>query len=763
MKLERLRILSKEVATEFSADISNHAIYYFHKNQWNLLDGPCIEEGVFSRLEAAKGESIAYHVAADKTAWFECNDVQCTIALSFNSSPRIVKRKSARARLTQAIQRANNAYRVAHNPLTFLLARDEFRFRLTQHLDAIAAEKEPASTTGAFEKNLAVLALDIDHFKQINDTYGHIYGDQVLKVFARRLEHVARRLNESTEGKCEILLGHPSGEEFTIMIRGTLTQEQIVEYANQFRSSICDQPLPSDEDWVWLSEVGNLASIVPPPVHERSVSTSIGATFMQSVASKDLTEDRVTRLLEQADTALYRAKAAGRNQVIAFDSIMSSCGRVLEHDATTRVVAIDIGKNVGVTFGQEFKVFTDGFTGKKKFILRDSRTARTLGTYPRVELTRITAFDVQPELSFCFISNAAEINIDIASGSHLEAIPIGSIGQILPHAARYFANSVSGTKVGDISTLHEFIKSDTKASKKYFAAVFRFTKSDDYLKQYGVAALNSALTRLFRAISSEYSVATAVGVLDTASVCVVGRSHVYNETRLDAFTAKLAEEFAELGLVAGIFSEQDIEKKPAGSNSKLDISHAIEFARFAASDNAIITPGKPTHFNHQIASAILSRQREAQSFQSAAADFDKLLSLGVSNTNILNLGGLINSALGNTQRAFEHFRSAADLDPADIVLTSNFGTTASPLGLIDEGLEALNKLNDAQVNSLKSIHPFGYVNYARLLARGRIAGSKHYNHSRFMKIGPEALAVDGYINSKASEVIKTALSQIGFQ
>ncbi len=761
MKLDRLRMLRTELEREFSPDGITSDIYYFFSSNWHALDeSKSLPTGTLASLAKAETEPVAHHAASERLAWFSCPNAGCSISLRFNSSPRLETRKAARTRIDQVVQHANNAYKVAHNPLTLLLARDEFRDRLRKAMESNGpGESEDAETDGLSPRTLAILALDIDHFKQINDTHGHLYGDQVLKTFARRLESTASQMKAALGDTCVVELGHPSGEEFLVLIHGPLDRDQILEWANIFRKSICETALPGDIEWGWLTERENLSSIVAPPLHERHVSASIGVAFHTKPNSNEPASESIPRILEHADTALYRAKAAGRNQVIPFDSIMSECGRVLEQDPATRVVAIDIGKNVGVTIGQDFRVLSATFTGKKKFVVSDGRTVRTLGTYPKVELTRVTVFDVQPELSFAFISNASDMTINIEQGYHLEAIPIGSIGHALPHAARYLVSSTDGVKVGDISSLQTLVNEISTSKSQPFAAVFRFSRSTEYLRRYGSAALNASLTRLFRTVSAAFSVPCTTGVLDASSVCVVGRKAGYNEASVNLLTERIAEEHSELGLVVGLYIHEEQKKTEKSTGPQLSPEHAIEFARFAASDHAI-TPGKTiAKFSATLASSILSRQRDIGLFQTALADYEKLSSLGIDSASISNQAALIYSRMGEKVRAAEMFLAASKKGPEVLVFKSNYATAAEALGEdgIAKALELLNPLTDKQVDELKTSHPYGYVSYARLLARAKISGSELYLPARFSKIGPIALGIDGYTESRFSNVIKEAL------
>ena len=125
-------------------------------------------------------------------------------------------------------------------------------------------------------QQLSLLMLDIDHFKVVNDTYGHLAGDQVLAEIARRLLENLR----STD-----MVARWGGEEFVILLRDCAL-EQALAIAEKIRSRIADSP---------FDDVS-------------AVSVSIG------VAERRQDND-LTSWLARADAALYEAKRAGRNAV----------------------------------------------------------------------------------------------------------------------------------------------------------------------------------------------------------------------------------------------------------------------------------------------------------------------------------------------------------------------------------------------------------------------------------------------------------------
>jgi diguanylate cyclase (GGDEF)-like protein len=755
MKIEKLNLLQLELGKELDGESVNGLVFYYHLDQWNRLDSNPIGESELSRLEKSKTEHVAYHSASDRTAWFFCKDFDGAIALTFSGSPRLAKRKTYRRRIENVLERASNAYQVAHNPLTLLLAKEAFSNRLKKSLASVGQSTSVSvdAQESSQEQILALIAFDIDHFKQVNDTHGHLYGDQVLKAFARRLESVALEIVKA-QPEVTVSLGHPSGEEFLSYIEGAFTAEQVVQWAESFRTRIWDKPLPSDDEWAWLSQTIGAEVLVPPITHERKVTASIGIAIQRS-ASGSVGED-VSALLEKADTALYRAKAGGRNQVVLFDDILTSCGRVLEHDRTSRIVAIDMGKNVGVSIGQEFKVYAENYRGQQKFQITDGRTTRTVGYYPKVELTRITVFDVQPEISFAFPSDMSD-HTPIEIGSHLESIPAGSISHTLPNLSRYFPSGTDAAKVGDLAQLKSFVDNMVEAGSHPFAAAFRFAGEQEYLKRYGSIALNAALARLFRTASSTFHSYGGVGISDAASVCVVGKANGYNEDALKDFAKKIQEELPGLRISVGVFSEKD-NKKTAGEY-QFNPSNAVEFSRFAASEFAAEGDNLITHFTLSTAHRVILALRQAKSYKQALADFDALISWGVTSPRLNNLGGLICGVLGDFDRSISLYEAAIQEQPELIVYRSNFAIACSRMKFYERALVVLNEISDPDLEGLKASHPLGYVNYASLLARAKLEGWQTYQEARFLTMAPQALEISPWGSSADySNVIRNALS-----
>lgn len=126
---------------------------------------------------------------------------------------------------------------------------------------------------------LAVLMMDIDHFKKINDAFGHYIGDQVIKLFSRKLQDLFRESD---------VIGRMGGEEFAVVMLNT-SEATAFEKAEHFRESICKEP---------FSIEGHL-------VH---VTVSIGLVQFSG------TSLNMEQMINQADQALYEAKSAGRNQ-----------------------------------------------------------------------------------------------------------------------------------------------------------------------------------------------------------------------------------------------------------------------------------------------------------------------------------------------------------------------------------------------------------------------------------------------------------------
>ncbi len=136
-----------------------------------------------------------------------------------------------------------------------------------------------------FGRPLAAIMFDLDHFKQVNDTYGHAVGDQVLVGLARRVQTVLRNTD---------LLGRYGGEEFVILVPET-PREKAYILAERIRRVVRSAPFETD--------VGPI-----------EITISLG------IAMLDETCTNLESLIARADEALYQAKQAGRDTTVIWDS-----------------------------------------------------------------------------------------------------------------------------------------------------------------------------------------------------------------------------------------------------------------------------------------------------------------------------------------------------------------------------------------------------------------------------------------------------------
>lgn len=147
--------------------------------------------------------------------------------------------------------------------------------------ERLAIEMENAHSVHA---PLSCLLIDIDHFKKINDTYGHPFGDAVLARVAAVLRRQVRRLD---------MVGRLGGEEFLVIMPGT-KQEAAQAAAERIRSAMEREPFAQGETSV-------------------QVTVSLGVVRFPAAGLRSKDD-----LLRAVDEALYAAKSAGRNRVLTW-------------------------------------------------------------------------------------------------------------------------------------------------------------------------------------------------------------------------------------------------------------------------------------------------------------------------------------------------------------------------------------------------------------------------------------------------------------
>ncbi|MCR4348094.1 MAG: GGDEF domain-containing protein [Sulfuricaulis sp.] len=188
------------------------------------------------------------------------------------------------ARLVQIF--SNQLYLLSRNELdglTGLYNRQSFDERI-KHLVLNAGHDERRARSSVAAPHNCLALLDIDHFKMVNDRYGHLYGDEVLVQFARLMSHSFRHQD---------MMFRYGGEEFALVLVG-MTSEAAVPALEFFRLSLEAYEFP---------QIG-------------CKTVSIGVAGISPGESVDT-------IINRADKAMYHAKQNGRNQVCCYETLVA--------------------------------------------------------------------------------------------------------------------------------------------------------------------------------------------------------------------------------------------------------------------------------------------------------------------------------------------------------------------------------------------------------------------------------------------------------
>ena len=289
-----------------------------------------VQQSIQSILTAMQREFDALQIAQEKVG---VNVRKTLLALATSAVLLLIflygtlKRLSASQRETQA----RLAHQASHDALTGLYNRAAVLAKITDLVHPVGAHKL------AMDNPFAVLLLDLDGFKAVNDTHGHDVGDKLLCAVSKRLLETLRYHDFTAR------LG---GDEFLVVIDGATLTTQVTQFIDTAQNSQNTQRSKSVPNTKTIEDlamrVGNklVAALAVPYQLEASDRTAIiGSTRTPVTITTHITTSvgisifpshgvEAEALLKRADLALYEAKHAGRNGVKIYESSFKGSARI---------------------------------------------------------------------------------------------------------------------------------------------------------------------------------------------------------------------------------------------------------------------------------------------------------------------------------------------------------------------------------------------------------------------------------------------------
>jgi diguanylate cyclase (GGDEF)-like protein/PAS domain S-box-containing protein len=388
---------------------------------------------------------------------------------------------------------ASVALAASTDPLTGLANRTV----LVEELDRSLASAR------SVDRQLALIFIDLDRFKRINDTFGHLVGDELLRQVAARLRSLVR---------ADDVVARFGGDEFAVLVKHARDVGEVKRLVEKLRAE--------------------LARPVDLNGSQHHVSASIGAT----ISSPDFTD--ASELLRCADHAMYQAKQMGRNRTQVFDDAMRIAlrSRVDMEEALRRAIdelAIDVhylpevdirtGKIVAVEALARWRHHERGLLTASEFlgVAEDSGLIAELGAH-------VLQTACRDAVAWSAVDPALVVRVNLSARQLGIPRLLGDIAQALVHTgldARRLSVEVSeGTLVADPETTFDVLRrihnlgvlvslDDVGTGHSAFAHLDRLPVDALKIDRRFVAALHGGSSREWRIVQNLAQLGEALGVV----------------------------------------------------------------------------------------------------------------------------------------------------------------------------------------------------------------------------------------------------------
>lgn len=572
--------------------------------------------------------------------------------------------------------------------LTGFLKKESFRIQMLEMANRIKKDAKSSAPRDLSRKprspSLSFFHLDLDHFKGINDTLGHRFGDEVLRSFARQVRSF---FAESESG--EVLLARLGGEEF-----GTLVPYLSANEAQSLGEELCKFirkakiPTVDELDRYRRANPDFKALSLPQVTASIGVATADSAVILR--VPDDALEGELDQLYERADVATYVAKKLGRDRVMAFERILAEGGTVLDYDERTGIVTLDLGSDMGVDVGDVFRVYDNRkFTGSEPIIQPGSQQ-KIIGYFPRLTLGELEVIMCQPQVSFA-LRRGGDTFIP-AAGFFLEWVPPSERGRRVSDDRR----KRDRRKASGLSTrsLFDARLRESLGRERFILVLFFFDNLATIREQRGSATIKE----LYSSLAAELEKLSVPGdVVSTISSEFLG--FLPSASALKPIKEKVAElkrnfaarEGATFSAVLFTSSTEGVERSRA-----LEIARkGAEIARFKGVDQMLV-------LDPQVLLSKLYFYHEHGEYDKVADEFTELHALGVSGvTGVTGVTGdqaLLYYAealsyLGRLEEAMETARGILAKDSSNLTALQVLSSSAFELGRYTEAVQAYESLS----------------------------------------------------------------------
>ncbi len=578
--------------------------------------------------------------------------------------------------------------RAVTDPLTGLADRDHFLARLTREIELIqtslmvpprSADKggpPPGDENGAsaFAGQLGVIVMDLDRFQWVNDRYGYLAGDEMVREVGRVLKLISPK---------HVTAARLINDRFAVLIpdAGPRATFQLAEL---FRSSVSKLSFDDEVTGDRISITASLGTVGYP----------LGLSGPQ-LMRRPVEQARI--LLRQANKAVFTAKFHGRNRVFAFSDILRRGGRVLEELPMNRL-AVSLGTSVGARPGQRFLVKAGG----REVEASMHEDERITGRAPAVFRGEVVLIDVQEEMGFAEVLHLADpgdkprpgdgLNLTIEGESPFDAeAEEGRSVHIHPVTGLY--------EFRDFSTLWAGWRAEPEVFSLALVKVLEKPQErSGTFQQYMDARLKTVGDLMANALGPDFGTGGRFG-LSAAVWFLPGLG-------ADQVVDKLGRVEADARTRHGFELAAGVAQYPCLSFNRAEV---MDMCRKAL-DHALLLPEPRLAAFDSISMNISADKRSSEGDLYGAVEEYKLALLADQDNRLArNSLGVALAQLGRFEEARREFERVAEAEPDNLMARYNLGWALLRLGSLDAARKAFEAALD-----LDPTHVFARIRLASL-------------------------------------------------